>query len=1499
MQERRFVVFALVAIAAVTSGAMLAQSPQAVGTWASLGEIGAPLPRGAAVALPDGRTLIVGGLTTEGVPTASVTSFDPADKSVTDVGALVAPRSGHTATLLRDGRVLVVGGLTEGGLLSNEIEIFDPAASTSSLVSLLPEPRHGHVAARLLDGTVLIAGGATIDGAVLRSAVSFDPKTGTVSPVTGELRVGRINAAAATLLDGRVLIAGGFDGATELKSAELYENYSHTFAIAATRMSVARQGHSAILLPHNGGVLVVGGTSDDAAQAGADLFLPAVFPDPFTFGEGEFTATGATSVARPATIAGPTSVEGFAFAAGGDSAEEVYRFATIKTDTDDYAPGELAEITGSGWQPGERVTLVFQEDPAVHEDYVLEVTADSTGNIYWNQWAPEGHDLGVRFYLTAIGSKSRAQVTFTDAADTTTTVSTSPNPSAPGDTVTATATVMAGSSPVTQGPVKFYFGGANCTGNPGTQFGPAGGVVPNSSGQASASTTLLTNGITVRACYGGFGNGSSALQSSSGTVVQTVAVNIATVTAVSSSANPSVFGGNVTFTAVVTRTSGSGTPTGAVQFAIDGVNVGAPVALGAPSSATSATASSASISGLTAGTHAVDAVYIPTGNFTTSSDALDGGQVVGKADAVCTINGHTGTYDAASHGASGSCVGVGTDTGATGSSLDLGASFTNAPGGTAHWLFSGGTNYKDQSGSVAIVINKADAACTVTGYTGTYDATAHGAAGSCSGVDNGAAAGGSLDLGASFTNAPGGTANWSFTGGTNYKDQNGGVAIVINKADAACTVTGHSGTYDATAHGASGSCSGVDNGAAAGGSLSLGASFTNAPGGTANWLFSGGTNYKDQGGSVAIVIGKADAACTVTGYTGTFDATAHGAAGSCSGVDNGAAAGSSLDLGASFTNAPGGTANWSFTGGTNYKDQDGSVAIEIGKADAVCTIDGFTGPYDAASHGASGACAGIAADPSAAGSSLNLGASFTNAPGGTGDWSFAGGDNYNDQSGSVAIVISKADAVCTIDGHNGVYDGHAHGASGSCAGIAADPSAAGSSLALGSTFTNAPGGTANWSFNGGDNYNDQSGSVAIVIGKADAVCTIAGFDGVYDGHEHGATGSCAGVDDGAAAGSSLNRGASFTNVPGGTATWAFDGGINYNDQGGSVAITIAKAAATVTVTGYTGMYDAQPHGATGTATGVLNEALAGLTLGATFTDYPGGTAHWVFSDQTGNYNDASGDVGITISKANATIVVNGYTGMYDAQPHGATGSATGVGGVNLTAGINFGSSFANVPGGTAHWTFAGGLNYHNANGTATITITKANATCGVSGYDVIYDGAFHVATGGCTGVNGVSLAGLDLTGTTHKDAGDYTDNWTFTDVTGNYYDASGTVADTIRHWTTSGFYQPVDMSNSQLVWNTVKGGSTVPLKFNLFAGAEKKTSVADVKTFAVAELVCTNTALEAAVEFTTTGGTQLRYDGTASQFIQNWQTPKASGRCFMVRMTAQDGSTIDAYFKTK
>jgi hypothetical protein len=82
--------------------------------------------------------------------------------------------------------------------------------------------------------------------------------------------------------------------------------------------------------------------------------------------------------------------------------------------------------------------------------------------------------------------------------------------------------------------------------------------------------------------------------------------------------------------------------------------------------------------------------------------------------------------------------------------------------------------------------------------------------------------------------------------------------------------------------------------------------------------------------------------------------------------------------------------------------------------------------------------------------------------------------------------------------------------------------------------------------------------------------------------------------------------------------------------------------------------------------------------------------------------------------------------------------------------------------------------------TTTANITKANAVCSIAGYSVTYDGNSHTATGSCLGVEGETLSGLDLSTTTHTIAGNYpTEPWAFTDVTGNYSNTSGTVADSI------------------------------------------------------------------------------------------------------------------------
>ena len=111
-----------------------------------------------------------------------------------------------------------------------------------------------------------------------------------------------------------------------------------------------------------------------------------------------------------------------------------------------------------------------------------------------------------------------------------------------------------------------------------------------------------------------------------------------------------------------------------------------------------------------------------------------------------------------------------------------------------------------------------------------------------------------------------------------------------------------------------------------------------------------------------------------------------------------------------------------------------------------------------------------------------------------------------------------------------------------------------------------------------------------------------------------------------------------------------------------------------------------------------------------------------------------------------------------------------------------------------------------------------------------------------------------------------------------------------------GFYQPVDMDG---VVNTVKGGSTVPFKFEVFNGNVELTDTAIV-TMSVEEITCDFGAFtDDIVETVAIGGTGLRYDATAGQFVFNWKTPKKAGACYAVTATITDGPSVTALFKLK
>ncbi len=213
----------------------------------------------AAVVLPDGAPLILGGIDNQGTnsgnyePSGEI--YNPTAGTFTVTGGLNALRMEYASALLPDGRVLIAGGADETSALDTA-EVFDPKTRHFiPTANNLDVPRSSLNAVTLNDGKVLIASGSTGVTAEL-----FDPKTMSFSPTPGPMISLRFVATATLLRDGTVLIAGGLDtSGNALDTAELYNPKTGTFTATGTMIS-PRAIHTATLLA-NGEVLLAGGST--------------------------------------------------------------------------------------------------------------------------------------------------------------------------------------------------------------------------------------------------------------------------------------------------------------------------------------------------------------------------------------------------------------------------------------------------------------------------------------------------------------------------------------------------------------------------------------------------------------------------------------------------------------------------------------------------------------------------------------------------------------------------------------------------------------------------------------------------------------------------------------------------------------------------------------------------------------------------------------------------------------------------------------------------------------------------------------------------------------------------------------------------------------------------------------------------------------------------------------------------------------------------------------
>jgi hypothetical protein len=1464
----------LSAVAGLSTDALRGSSPQQVGTWAGLGTVADGRSGAAAVALSDGRTLIAGGQAADGTATDSVVIFDPVTRSETQVGRLLERRVDHSATLLHDGRVLIAGGVVNG-LISADIELFDPAAGTSVLAGSMSLARARHAGALVANGTVMIAGGVSVDGIVLDEVEMVDPSTGGSTPLSSRMTTPRAGASATPLIEGHILIAGGQNSGGDLDTAELFEPWSDSFIPTDTRLSVARSGHSAVLLPHNAGVLIAGGTSAGAAVAASDLFLPAIFPDPFTFGMGAFAPTASLGSARHDGIAGPVGDDGYAFVAGGGTTQaEQYRYATVKTDKDDYAPGERAVITGSGWVSGETVTLRFQEDPAVHTDYVLTVTADAEGNIYWDQWSPEQHDLNVRFYLMASDSRSRAQMTFTDSQPASITA----NPAAvsvlPGNTATynlavvlngngnnctvslsiSTTTLLPpGALPsFTNSPITTDAGYSSVLTIATTDTGAPTGRTPSGTYSFQVKTTKAAN------CQGGAGAGPSVTATltvldatAPGTASVTVPLNASAFTAANV---PSAFSGSA-----ADNFNGVGLAASSTTLTLqqpDGTywNGAAWQAAVFNLSTTHSATTSDAIAAWTRSTGMPSWASQPLGTYTVRATATDRSgntfsgaavtfalQSAGPTELAFTTAPLTGTV--------GQCLGAiaiqtqNASSVATNVTSNTTVSLsTNA--GTGGGFFSDSTCTTPVT-SVSIV-NGSNVASVF------YKATSRGT--------------GAHLLSASAT----GLTSASQTEMINKADQTIAFdalgAKTFGDADFSVSATASSGlTVSFTA---SGQCTvtGATIHLTGGGSCTITASQSG------NGDFNAAPDVPRP-----FSIAKASSTTTVTVANATFDGSPHGGSASVTGFD-----------------------------GLNQ-----SVTVNYVGRNATAYPSSMTAPTNAGEYTISA--------------------------------SFAGDPNHEPSSDSREFSIARADQTIAFGALvERTFGDPDFGVSAtSSSGLTVSFAAIGGCTVTASTvhITAAGACTINASQLGNGNYNPATDvPQSFTIARASSTTTVSIADATYDGSSHGGTATATGaggLDQPLTVHYVGRLGTAYpysttapTNAGDYTASASFAGDANHDPSNDSKDFSIAKANQTIAFGTLADRTFGDPDfnvSATSSSGLTVSVAASGVctVTGSTVHITAAGSCTITASQSgDGNFNPAAdAPRSFAIAKAPSTTIVTVASASYDGSPHGGAANVTGFGGLSLSLPVSYAgrngtlypsstSAPTNAGDYTASASFAGDADHNPSSDVKYYSIAKANQTIafGPLATRLFGDPDFAVtatassglgvafaATGQCM-VSG-SIVHLTAAGSctvTASQAGD-----------GNYNPAANVPQTfTITAWTLSGFYQPVDPSTpSGIIWNTVKAGSTVPLKFNIFAASTEQTTVSAVQSMSAFVVSCYLSAasLESLItDLSTAGGASLRYDTTAHQFIQNWQTPKSAGVCYQIVMTAADGSKINnAFFKTK
>lgn len=256
----------------------------ATGEWSVLPSLPHPRLHPAAVALPEGRALLVGGRGADSPELASTLFWEPDTRRFREGPSLLTARARPSAVVLPDGAVLVLGSDFDDDLeRGTRAELLRPGASAWEPAG--QTVRVFHPGPVCVSGSrVVIAGGrdngfgfAIIDGVHLAPPLEQGteiwererPAWRTAGPLTAP----RDEALGVTLSDGRILVVGGWHQGTALGTAETWEPRTEQWSPTGT-LATARSGFALTALPGGRAAVSGGLVGGDAEATSVEVWSP-------------------------------------------------------------------------------------------------------------------------------------------------------------------------------------------------------------------------------------------------------------------------------------------------------------------------------------------------------------------------------------------------------------------------------------------------------------------------------------------------------------------------------------------------------------------------------------------------------------------------------------------------------------------------------------------------------------------------------------------------------------------------------------------------------------------------------------------------------------------------------------------------------------------------------------------------------------------------------------------------------------------------------------------------------------------------------------------------------------------------------------------------------------------------------------------------------------------------------------------------------------------------